>query len=45
MSYLYDMGFTRDTWMYGIDLTHAAGTPFDADDAHDGRIVADLVAE
>ncbi|MFZ0121916.1 MAG: hypothetical protein WAN20_20440 [Pseudonocardiaceae bacterium] len=31
--------------MHGIDLTHAAGTPFDADAAHDGRIVADLVAE
>jgi uncharacterized protein (TIGR03083 family) len=45
VSYLYDMGFTRDTWMHRIDLTHAAGTPFDADAAHDGRIVADLVAE
>jgi uncharacterized protein (TIGR03083 family) len=45
VSYLFDMGFTRDTWMHRIDLTHAAGTPFDADAAHDGRIVADLVAE
>ncbi|MGB8961524.1 MAG: maleylpyruvate isomerase family mycothiol-dependent enzyme [Pseudonocardiaceae bacterium] len=45
VSYLFDMGFTRDTWMHRIDLTHAAGTPFDADTAHDGRIVADLVAE
>ncbi len=25
--------------------SHAAGTPFDADAANDGRIVADLVAE
>jgi uncharacterized protein (TIGR03083 family) len=45
VSYLFDMGFTRDTWMHRIDLTHAAGTPFDADAAHDGRIVADLVTE
>jgi hypothetical protein len=45
LSYLFDMGFTRDTWMHRIDLTHAAGTTFDADAAHDGRIVADLVAE
>jgi uncharacterized protein (TIGR03083 family) len=45
LAYLFDMGFTRDTWMHRIDLTHAAGTPFDADAEHDGRIVADLVAE
>jgi hypothetical protein len=44
-AHLFDMGFTRDTWMHRIDLTHAAGTPFDADAAHDGRIVADLLAE
>ena len=45
VSYLFDMGFTRDVWMHRIDLTHAAGTPFHADADHDGRIVADLVAE
>jgi uncharacterized protein (TIGR03083 family) len=45
LSYLFDMGFTRDTWMHRIDLTQAADTSFDADPAHDGRIVADLVAE
>jgi uncharacterized protein (TIGR03083 family) len=45
LSYLFDMGFTRDTWMHRIDLTQAAGTSFDADPAHDGRIVADVVAE
>jgi len=45
LSYLFDVGFTRDTWMHRIDLTRAAGTPFDADEDHDGRIVADLVAE
>jgi uncharacterized protein (TIGR03083 family) len=45
VSYLFDMGFTRDVWMHRIDLTHAAGTTFEADPDHDGRIVADLVAE
>jgi uncharacterized protein (TIGR03083 family) len=45
VAYLFDMGFTRDLWMHRIDLTHAAGTTFEADAAHDGRIIADLVAE
>lgn len=45
VSYLFDMGFTRDVWMHRVDLTHAAGTTFDATPEHDGRIVADLVAE
>jgi uncharacterized protein (TIGR03083 family) len=45
LSYLFDMGFTRDTWMHRVDLTRGAGTTFDADPDHDGRVVADLVAE
>jgi len=45
LAYLFDIGFTRDVWMHRIDLTRAAGTPFGADAAHDGRIVADIVAE
>jgi uncharacterized protein (TIGR03083 family) len=45
LSYLFDIGFTRDVWMHRVDLTQAAGTPFDADATHDGRIVADIVAE
>jgi uncharacterized protein (TIGR03083 family) len=45
VSYLFDVGFTRDTWMHRIGLTEAAGTKFDADPEHDGRIIADLVAE
>ena len=45
VSYLFDMGFTRDVWMHRIDLTEAAGTEFNADAEHDGRIVADMVAE
>ncbi|MDT4941894.1 MAG: hypothetical protein QOJ34_1983 [Pseudonocardiales bacterium] len=45
VSYLFDMGFTRDVWMHRVDLTHAAGTTFDASPEHDGRIIGDLVAE
>ena len=45
LSWLFDMGFTRDVWMHRIDLSVATGKPFDADAEHDGRIVADLVAE
>ena len=45
ISYLFDMGFTRDVWAHRIDLAVATGRAFDADENHDGRILADLVAE
>ena len=45
VAYLFDMGFTRDVWMHRVDLSVAAGTEFDADPDHDGRVVADMVAE
>jgi uncharacterized protein (TIGR03083 family) len=45
LSYLFDVGFTRDVWMHRIDLAQAAAKRLDADPDHDGRIVADLVAE
>ena len=45
LSFLFDMGFTRDTWMHRIDLGRALGRPVPATAAHDGRIVADIVAE
>jgi uncharacterized protein (TIGR03083 family) len=45
VGYLFDVGFTRDAWMHRIDLAQATGKPFNADAGHDGRIVADLVAE
>lgn len=45
VAYLFDVGFTRDAWMHRIDLAQATGRPFDADPDHDGRIVADLIAE
>ena len=45
VAYLFDVGFTRDVWMHRIDIAHATGIPLDVDAAHDGRIVADIVAE
>lgn len=45
LSYLFDTGFTRDVWMHRIDLARATGKALDLDPGHDGRIVADLVAE
>ena len=45
LSYLFDVGFTRDVWMHRIDLAKATGKALDLDTGHDGRIVADLVAE
>ncbi|MGA9278700.1 maleylpyruvate isomerase family mycothiol-dependent enzyme [Ilumatobacter sp.] len=45
LKYLFDMGFTRDVWMHRIDIAVAIGALPDLDGDHDGRIVADLVAE
>lgn len=45
LSYLVDMGFTRDVWMHRVDIARAAETPLELTPAHDGRIVADIVAE
>jgi uncharacterized protein (TIGR03083 family) len=45
VSYLFDIGFTRDVWMHRIDLAEATGRPLDLDADHDGRIVVDIVAE
>lgn len=45
VSYLFDVGFTRDVWMHRVDLARAAAKELDVDPDHDGRIVADIVAE
>lgn len=45
LAYLFDMGFTRDVWMHRLDLATAVASDPDLDDEHDGRIVADIVAE
>ena len=43
--YLFDMGFTRDVWMHRLDIARAAGVEPELTPDHDGRILADIVAE
>jgi len=43
--YLLDVGFTRDVWAHRIDISVATGRPMELTADHDGRLVADLVAE
>jgi uncharacterized protein (TIGR03083 family) len=45
LRYLFDIGFTRDVWAHRIDIAVATGTTFEQDPGHDGRLIADLVAE
>jgi uncharacterized protein (TIGR03083 family) len=45
LKYLLDVGFTRDVWCHRIDICHATGRPMDLTPDHDGRLVADIVAE
>ena len=45
LSYLFDIGFTRDVWMHRIDICHATGRSIDPTPEHDGRIVEDIIAE
>jgi hypothetical protein len=45
LRYLFDMGFTRDVWMHRIDIARAAGVAPELTPEHDGRIVADILAE
>ena len=45
LSYLFDIGFTRDVWAHRIDVARALGTEPDHDADHDARILADIVAE
>jgi hypothetical protein len=39
------MGFTRDVWMHRVDIARATGKTMELTAEHDGRIVADVVAE
>lgn len=45
LTYLLRMGFTRDVWMHRIDLARAIGRETLVTREHDGRIIADIVAE
>lgn len=43
--YLFDTILTRDTWMHRVDITRATGRELVVTADHDGRLVADVVAE
>jgi uncharacterized protein (TIGR03083 family) len=45
LGYLIDTIYLRDLWMHRIDAARAAGRPPELNASHDGRIVADIVAE
>jgi uncharacterized protein (TIGR03083 family) len=45
LSFLMDVIYTRDTWMHRGDVSRAAGRDIALTPEHDGRLVADLVAE
>jgi uncharacterized protein (TIGR03083 family) len=45
LSYLMDVIYTRDTWMHRGDISRATGRDIVLTPEHDGRIVADMVAE
>jgi uncharacterized protein (TIGR03083 family) len=43
--YLVDTIFTRDTWIHRLDISRATGRDMVLTPEHDGRLVADVVAE
>ena len=45
MGYLVDVVYTRDVWMHRVDVARATGAELVLTAKHDGRVVADAVAE
>jgi len=45
LAFILDVILTRDTWMHRVDIASASQRPLELTAAHDGRIVADVVAE
>ncbi len=45
LGWLMDVIYTRDTWMHRVDIARATGRPLELTAEHDGRIVADVVAD
>jgi uncharacterized protein (TIGR03083 family) len=45
LGYLIDLVYTRDSWMHRVDLARATGKPMHLTPEHDGRIVANVVAD
>ena len=45
LAYLVDRVVTRDVWMHRVDIARAVGADLDLTPEHDGRLVADMVAD
>lgn len=45
LGYVFDVLSTRDPWMHRLDISRATGRPMRLRHDHDGRLVADVVAE
>ena len=45
LAFLFDIILLRDPWMHRVDISHAVGRPMVLSADHDGRIIADVVAE
>jgi uncharacterized protein (TIGR03083 family) len=45
LGYLLDVILVRDPWMHRVDISQAVGRPMVLSADHDGRIIADVVAE
>jgi len=45
LGYLIDVIYLRDAWMHRVDTARATGRELELTTEHDGRIVADVVAE
>jgi uncharacterized protein (TIGR03083 family) len=45
IGYLLDVILTRDPWMHRVDIARATGRQMELTPEHDGRIIADVVAE
>ena len=45
LGYLIDIIYLRDAWMHRVDTARATGRELELTAEHDGRIVADIVAE
>ncbi len=43
--YLFDLILTRDPWIHRVDICRSVGRDIELTEDHDGRIVADVVAD
>ena len=45
LGFLFDVVLTRDTWIHRVDICRATGREMTLSADHDGRIIADVVAD